>query len=361
MQSLSPSRDLQIWKKHQIQRWLEREETLGRVQKQKGLSAGRKEDSKSEESDKEKGRLKPEDIRQMRAREERQRKVRAESSSRLRDAQLKKLQERRISDLQQKMRSNNSRFTEAREVKSHLQLEEDRELTTRLQMLQFRLEKSQELHTAALQSRSQSAVQRRFRLGSASPLNLHESSDRLMEYVKKVQVKREKGTQAKTEELLRRESVKRARMERWKKVETNLKQEKQKVQQWTKTLESKHTSLASTVETRLSANHKSHATRSEHLRELQGLCSLNRERMQRMQTERQTDLMLRWMDKGRRLEELKLQRTLSVQKKREIQRFDMLEREKTYSLLERVAHSPSPVKAHQLLKLLDKPVLDRSS
>lgn len=353
MQSLSPSRDLQIWKKHQLQRWLEHEETLDRVQRQKGLSAGRKEDSKSEASEKEKVRLRPEDIRQMKAREEGQRKVRAESSSRLKDAQLKKLQEQRISVLQEKMRSNRLRFAEAREVKSHLQQKEDRELTNRLEMLQFRLEKSQEIHTVALQSRSQSAVQHRFHLGSVSPQNLHESSSRLMEYVKKVQVKREKETQAKTEELLRRESAKRARMERWKKVEANLKQEKHKAQQWTQTLENKHASLASTVETRLSANHKSHATRSEHLRELQDLCSFNRERMQRMQTERQTDLMLRWMDKGKRLEQLKLQRTLSVQRKREIQRYDMLEREKTYSLLERVAHSPSPAKAHQLLKLLE--------
>lgn len=350
MQNLSPSRDVQIWKKHQLQRWLEHEEVFNR---HKELSPARKEESKSEASEKGKVRLKPEEIRVMRAKEERLRRARAESSSRLKEAQVRKLQEMKLSALQQKTRTNNSRFMEAKELKFHLQEEEDRELTTRLQLLQFRLEKSQEIHTAALQSRSQSAAQRRFRNGSASPFNQRESSERLIEYVRKVKEKREKETQAKTEELLRRETTKKTRMERWRKVELNLQQEKQKAHEWTKSLERKHTSLASTIETRLSAHHKSHATRSEHLRELQDLCVHNRERMLRMQTERQADLMLRWMNKGARLERLKVQRALSVERKREIQRFDMMEREKTYSLLERVAHSPTPVKAHQLLKQLE--------
>lgn len=349
MQSLSPSRELLVWKRHQVMKWQQHQQTLRKPEKLTHITT-KKEDSKSDEGENRRVKLKPDEIRTLLAKEEGQRRIKTENTLRLKQIHAQQLQEQRITTLQQKARSNHSRYIEAKETKSILEEEEQRELTSRLQELECRMEKSREIHTAVMQSRSQSVAKRRFRSGS---LRHRISSERLMEYLRKVQEKRQKETQARNEETERRESAKKARMERWKKVEINQEMEKKKVTDWTKSIEDKHTSLASVIETRLVENHKAYASRTDHLRELQDLCLVNRERMRRMQTERQTDLLWKWVDKGKKLEKMKMERALTVQRKREIQRYDMLEREKTYSLLERVARSPNPSKAHRLLKQLE--------
>ena len=355
--SPSPSVEIIRLRKHRLQQFLESEREKERLEKEKSEREKKREERrKSRETPEvltpknEKKRdssAKLMEIRSQWAKAESNLISKAEASIKEQEAHLKHFYDQRLSLIEARSRSNRSRFEGVRECRSQLEQEEELVLLEKLEGIRRKMERSTELHSAVMMTRSQSAARKRGFAGSLSPTSKREDEEsaRLLQYLRKLQSESSKKTKARLEDLKEKESLRKAKQDKWKKVESNLKSEQQKVQEWTKSVEEKHNSLMATIESRISENLRTVACRSEQQKERTDLCLLNRAKLQRMRTSRQADLLCKWVERGKRIEALKQQRALSVERHRG---------KRLYEALEVVTKSPESRKAKRLLKGLEE-------
>jgi len=239
-----------------------------------------------------------------------------------------------------------SRLAEIKTLRTQQQLQEEALVETRLREVQRRLEHSNELHSAVLQTRAQSAAQKRRRAGSLAPRR-DEEQDRLLAYVQKQQSVSPRKKQE-TKERWRQEREEKAR-----KAACNRQAQRQALVAWVKSLEAQQVATETAVEARLTVQRDAQLNRQEQLREKAEECQVKRRRLQRLQFTRQTDLLDQWTALDRRVDSLKQQRALSVERYRGRLRCNMLTKERTYEVLSVVARSPKSKKAQELLKALD--------
>lgn len=251
-----------------------------------------------------------------------------------------------VADSSPSERLKRSRLAEIQTLRTQQLLQEEALVETRLREVQRRLEHSSELHSAVLQTRAQSAAQKRRRAGSLAPRR-DEEQDRLLAYVQKQQSLSPRKKQE-TKERWKQEREEKAR-----KAACNRQAQRQALVAWVKSLEAQQVAIETAVEARLTMQRDALLNRQEQQREKAEECQANRRRLQRLQFTRQTDLLDQWTALDRRVDLLKQQRALSVERYRGRLRCNMLTKERTYEVLSVVAKSPKSKRAQELLRALD--------
>lgn len=244
-----------------------------------------------------------------------------------------------------------SRLAEIKTLRTQQRMQEEAMLDDRLRDVQRRLEHSNELHSAALQIRAQSAAQKRRRAGSLAPRK-GDDHERLIAYVLQKMhsgsnsVRKTKPDDGKDAWRVKREEIaKRAADNR-----------KTAQQAWTKrlkTIEEQEAAISTAVEARLELQRDAVMLKQWQLKERSEECQAKRRELQRQRLDRQMELLGQLAEVERKVEGIKKQRALSVEKYRDKLRSNMLVKERTYEVLSVISRSPKSKRAQEMLKLLD--------
>lgn len=247
---------------------------------------------------------------------------------------------------QERVKPQHSRLAEIKSLRTQQQLQQDALVEERLRNVQRRLEHSNELHSAVLHTRAQSAALKRRRAGSLAPRR-DEEQDRLLAYIQKLQ------SLSPRKKLEVKDGWKQTREERARKAASNRQAQHQALIAWMKSLEEQQSAAETAVEARLTLQRDAQLNKQEQIREKAEECQAKRRHLQHLQFTRQTDLLGQRVALDKRVDSLKQQRALSVEKYRDRLRCNMLTKERTYEVLSVVAKSPKSKRAQELLKALD--------
>jgi hypothetical protein len=250
---------------------------------------------------------------------------------------LQRLQSSRLSLMRQRNESNRSRMAQ---VHHHLQLlaaQDEAMLQQMRAKQQEKMEKSQKDHLSVMKSRSLSAARKRKQAGEGLAEN--ESIDRLLDFLRKQQALSQRLGKSRASQEETRAAHRLLAMQRWQRFETNRKERLSEAAAYTRAIEQKkHTESVS----------KSCMKESFYRREMANMQNL--EKIKRMQSQKQAQILLRNAQASKRYESIKRNRRQYQEKHAEALHSSLLERDRTYELVKLIERSPNCKKVKEAIR-----------
>jgi len=334
-----PNRSVRVWRKHRILSALSKARQSDQfTEHQRSKASGHR---SFDESDREKTEDRwGERIERVKRREKEavgELVRKANQSQQALAHRLQRLQSSKLALMRQRGESNRSRMAH---VHSHLVklAAQDEDMLQKMREKQLdKMEKSQKDHLAVLKSRSLSAARKRKQAGDG--LEENESLDRLLDFLRKQQALSQRLGQTRASQDQVRAAHKQAEMQRWQRFERNRKEKLSEAAEQAKAIEQKnHTESVS----------KSCMKDSFYRREVTN--SQNLEKLKRIHSAKQAQILSRNVQASRRYESLKRSRRQQQEKCTEALHSSLLERDRTYELVELIGRSPNCRKVKEALK-----------
>lgn len=337
--SKDPNRSVRIWQKQRILSALSKARQSDQfTEYQRSKASGQRsfEESDSEKTEDRWG----ERVERMKRREKEavgELVRKADQSQQALAHRLQRLQSSRLALMRQKGESSRSRMAQVHSHLVKLAAQEEATLRQMRAKQQDKMEKSHKDHLAVLKSRSLSVARKRKQAGEG--LEEDESLDRLLDFLRKQQALSQRLGQSRASQEQVRAAHKQAEMQRWQRFERNRKERLSEAAVQAKAIEQKQTTESLSKPCMKDSFYHREVTNSQNL-----------EKLKRIHSAKQAQILFRSIQASKRYESLKRTRKYQQEKCTEALHCSLLERDRTYDLVELIRRSPHCRKVKEALK-----------